>query len=68
MANVDEITKAYNAQQNKAGATATSVSPTSTTGAASPANAVTGTTPAAGSTTTLQYLPHELIRHYFTEV
>lgn len=44
MASVDEITKAYNAQQNKAGATVP--------GAASPANAATGTTPTAGSTTT----------------
>ena len=41
MASVDEITKAYNAQQNKAGATVP--------GAASPTNAATGTTPAAGS-------------------
>ncbi len=41
MASVDEITKAYNAQQNKAGATVP--------GAASPANAATGTTPAAGA-------------------
>lgn len=41
MASIDEITKAYNAQQNKAGATAP--------GAASPTNAATGTTPAAGS-------------------
>nr|DAF83311.1 MAG TPA: hypothetical protein [Caudoviricetes sp.] len=40
MASVDEITKAYNAQQNKAGATAP--------GTASPTNAATGTTPAAG--------------------
>lgn len=48
MASVDEITKAYNAQQNKAGATAPGVSPTSAAGAASPANAATGTTPAAG--------------------
>ena len=49
MASVDEITKAYNAQQNKAGATAPGVSPTSAAGAASPTNAATGTTPAAGS-------------------
>lgn len=42
MASVDEITKAYNAQQVKAGATVP--------GAASPTNAATGTTPAAGST------------------
>ena len=41
MASVDEITKAYNAQQNKAGATVPS--------AASPANAATGTTPAEGA-------------------
>ena len=41
MASVDEITKAYNAQQNKAGATVP--------GAASPTNAAAGTTPAAGS-------------------
>lgn len=39
MASIDEITKAYNAQQNKAGATVP--------GAASPTNAATGTTPAA---------------------
>ena len=50
MASVDEITKAYNAQQNKAGATAPGVSPTSAAGAASPTNATAGTTPAAGST------------------
>lgn len=41
MASIDEITKAYNAQQNKAGATVP--------GAASPTNAATGATPAAGS-------------------
>lgn len=41
MASIDEITKAYNAQQNKAGATVS--------GAASPTNAATGTAPAAGS-------------------
>lgn len=41
MATVEELTKAYNAQQNKAGATVP--------GAASPTNAATGTTPAAGS-------------------
>lgn len=49
MASVDEITKAYNAQQNKAGATTPGVSPTAA-GAASPTNAAAGTTPAAGST------------------
>lgn len=49
MASVDEITKAYNAQQNKAGATTPGVSPTSAA-AASPTNAAAGTTPAAGST------------------
>lgn len=49
MASIDEITKAYNAQQNKAGAAVPGVSPTSAAGAASPANAATGTTPAAGS-------------------
>ena len=49
MASVDEITKAYNAQQNKAGATVP--------GAASPANAATGTTPAAGSTATVPTTP-----------
>lgn len=41
MASIDEITKAYNAQQNKAGATVP--------GAASPTNAAAGTTPAAGA-------------------
>lgn len=41
MASVDEITKAYNAQQNKAGA--------AVPGTASPTNAAAGTTPAAGS-------------------
>ncbi len=50
MASVDEITKAYNAQQNKAGATTPGVSPTSAASAASPTNAATGATPAAGST------------------
>lgn len=49
MASIDEITKAYNAQQNKAGATVP--------GAASPTNAATGTTPAAGSTTTAPTTP-----------
>lgn len=47
MASVDEITKAYNAQQAKAGATAPGVSPTSAAGAASPTTApTTPTTPA----------------------
>lgn len=50
MASVDEITKAYNAQQNKAGATAPGVSPTSAAGTASPTNAAASTTPTAGST------------------
>lgn len=57
MASIDEITKAYNAQQNKAGATASGVSPTSAAGAASPTNAATGTTPAAGSATTAPTTP-----------
>ena len=53
MASVDEITKAYNAQQNKAGATAPGVSPTSAAGTASPLSAASETTtPAAGSTAT----------------
>lgn len=42
MASVDEITKAYNAQQNKAGATVP--------GAAPQTNTAAGATPAAGST------------------
>lgn len=50
MASVDEITKAYNAQQAKATAKSAGVSPTAAAGAASPTNAATGTTPAAGST------------------
>lgn len=41
MASIDEITKAYNAQQNKAGATVP--------GAASPTSPATPTTPAAGA-------------------
>lgn len=49
MASIDEITKAYNAQQNKAGATVPS--------ATSPTNAATGTTPAAGSATTAPTTP-----------
>ncbi len=57
MASVDEITKAYNAQQNKAGATAPGVSPTSAAGAASPTNATTGTTPATGSSATTPTMP-----------
>lgn len=56
MASVDEITKAYNAQQNKAGATTPGVSPTSAA-AASPTNAAAGTTPAAGSTTAAPTAP-----------
>ena len=57
MASVDEITKAYNAQQAKAGATAPGVSPTSAAGAASQTNAVTGTTPAAWSAATAPTAP-----------
>lgn len=57
MASVDEITKAYNAQQNKAGATAPGVSPTSAAGAASPTNAAAGTTPTAGSAPTVPTTP-----------
>lgn len=49
MASVDEITKAYNAQQNKAGATVP--------GAASTTNAATGTAPAAWSTATAPTTP-----------
>ena len=53
MASIDEITKAYNAQQNKAGATApgaaSPTSPATPPGAASPTSPATPTTPAAGA-------------------
>ena len=49
MASVDEITKAYDAQQIKPVAKNAGGVTTSVAGAASPANAATGTTPAAGS-------------------
>lgn len=52
MASIDEITKAYNAQQAKAGVKTSGVAATSAAGTASPLSAASGTTPAAGSTPT----------------
>ena len=49
MATVEELTKAYNAQQAKAGATAPGVSSTSAAGTASPTSAATGATGGAQS-------------------